>query len=105
MKLDQSMSKITMSQKEYREKFKKEKLLLEPFLNNNYITSYNDSQLECYMDAMKEYAEYYAIKCLQLAAKSVKSEQVMNIQQGYEPFSETRIDKDSILNIKLPDHD
>lgn len=54
---------------------------------------------------MKEYAEYYAIKCLQLAAKSVKSEQVMNIQQGYEPFAETRIDKGSILNIKLPEHE
>lgn len=57
------------------------------------------------ISAMKEYAEYYAIKCLQLAAESVKTEQVMNIQQGYEPFAETRINKGSILNLKLPDHD
>jgi hypothetical protein len=62
---------------------------------------YNEYVNEC----MRHYAVIYAIKCLQIASESVKTEQVMNIQQGYEPFAETRINKGSILNIKLPPHD
>jgi len=58
-----------------------------------------------YIRAMKEYAEWYAMECLHLAADEVKLIQVPNIQQGYASYMETRIDKGSILNIKLPEHD
>lgn len=58
-----------------------------------------------YVLAMKEYAENYAKKCLEIAAKEVTTLQVPNIQQGYSPYLETIIDVSSILNIKLPEHE
>ncbi len=69
-----------------------------------YDGGYTDYE-DCIDECMRHYAEWYAIKCLQIASESVKTEQVMNIQQGYEPFAETRINKGSILNIKFPPHD
>ena len=62
---------------------------------------YNEYINEC----MRHYAVIYAIKCLELAASAVTSKQVLNVQQGYEPFFETVIDKNFIFNIKLPEHE
>jgi hypothetical protein len=84
-----------MTQKEQREQFKKEKLLLEPFLNNNHITLYNDLQLECYMAAMKEYAEFYARRCLETAFDLRKSTHKVD----------SSIFQGSIFDINLPPHD
>lgn len=49
------------------------------------------------IDAMVEYADYYAKKCLKIAAEQAIAE--MSMMKG-----ECWVDKDSILNIKLPDH-
>lgn len=43
---------------------------------------------------MKEYAEYYAIKCLEIAAEEADVE-----------YTDGPVDRDSILNIKLPKHE
>ncbi len=51
-----------------------------------------------YIQAMKEYAEYYAKKCLEIAAK----EACLNEPKlDYRPS----ISKLSITDIQLPDHD
>lgn len=56
-------------------------------------------------DAMKEYAEYYTRKCLEIVAKEASADfecigAVLGAENVY-PF----VDKDSILNIKLPEHE
>lgn len=74
-----------------------------------------------YEDMMKEYAEYFAKECLKIAAekascslyiKSVhkKKDKYKKVEDGeswnimdYKQMS--KVDKDSILNIKLPEHD
>lgn len=54
---------------------------------------------------MLEYAELYAQKCLEVAATSATTMVWPNIQQGYAPYMETKVDPNSILNIKLPPHE
>lgn len=49
---------------------------------------------------MKEYAEWYAKKCLEIAAEKAKS--ITDIDKY---IYGSIVDKDSILNIKLPEHD
>lgn len=51
-------------------------------------------------DAMKEYAEYYAKKCLEISI-----ENAIYRTDGYGNTSTKFIDKDSILNIILPEHE
>lgn len=53
-------------------------------------------------EAMKEYADWFAKKCLEKAA-----EQAVVFLPSYLGLHRTHIhvDKDSILNIELPDHD
>lgn len=48
-------------------------------------------------DAMKEYAEYYAQKCLEIAAVDADC-----YDRGYDLGH--GVDPNSILNIKLPEH-
>ena len=52
---------------------------------------------ESVKDAMKEYAEYYAKECLEIAATKA---QIYYDVGGYH-----FIDSDSILNIQLPKHE
>jgi hypothetical protein len=48
--------------------------------------------------AMTEYAEYYAQKCLEIAAKNAVA-----LERDYN--DDWYVDKNSILNIELPSHD
>ena len=54
-------------------------------------------------NGLKEYAEFYAKKCLEIAANETE----MKYEKlDYHPSAwKEVIDKDSILNIKLPEHD
>ena len=58
-----------------------------------------------YEDMMKEYAEYFAKKCLEIAAKEVTFEYEEYYRDGDYYMDIVGIDSDSILNIKLPEHD
>lgn len=49
---------------------------------------------------MKEYAEWYAQKCLEIAAEHAQS-----ITDIDEYIYGSIVDKNTILNIKFPDHD
>jgi hypothetical protein len=53
------------------------------------------------LDAMKEYAEYYAHKCLEVAAK----EAVTNIPSHPQLHMTKNVHKGSITGIKLPNHE
>ncbi len=66
-------------------------------------------------ELMKEYAEWYAIKCLKVAAENadIRKEFTMGFGDSNVYFvSETEengyimsVNKESILNIKLPEHE
>jgi hypothetical protein len=66
-------------------------------------------------DAMKEYAETYVKKCLVEAARNVRilddgrdTEQAYVVIDAYDHFKrdkEFRVDIDSILTLKLPEHE
>lgn len=71
-------------------------------------------------EAMQEYAEYYAKKCLEIAAKNavIKSYIKPNLKgkhyrelldgESYNPMETIqmyKIDKESIINITFPSHD
>lgn len=65
-----------------------------------------------FSSAMKEYAEWYAKKCLKIAAEQAllkkeftMGEAVYFTQETEENNYMMTVSKDSILNIKLPDHD
>ena len=60
------------------------------------VIIYNDA-----VEAMKEYAEHYAKKCLEKAAEQA----VVFLPSHYGLHGTHNVDKDSILNIKLPEHD
>jgi hypothetical protein len=55
--------------------------------------------------AMIEYAEYYAMRCLEIAAENAECEQFWRYGQYDEEESYFDINKDSILNIQLPEHE
>lgn len=57
-------------------------------------TDYDD----CIDQCMKEYAEYYAKKCLEIAAVDADC-----YDRGYDLGH--GVDPNSILNIKLPEHE
>ncbi len=71
---------------------KKIEELLSPILVLQY-----KSDIELVENAMKEYAEYYAKKCLEIAADKAECECGGYIGSEIEPSS--------ILNIKLPEHE
>jgi len=50
-------------------------------------------------EAMKEYAEYYARKVLEVA---IREANVIDVSWG---AGECEVDPDSIINIKLPEHE
>jgi len=62
--------------------------------NGGYIYDLHPEELE---ELMKEYAEVYARKCLMIAANDA--------QISYEVGDYHFIDRDSITNITLPEHD
>jgi len=47
-------------------------------------------------DCMREYAEWYAKECLKIVAENAKTVRCPDYD---------KVNKDSILNIKLPEHD
>jgi len=51
-------------------------------------------------EMIKEYAEFYAQRCLEIAAEKAEMKQRVP-GNGYSLI----VDKDSIINIKLPKHD
>lgn len=54
--------------------------------------------------AMQEYAEYYAKRCLEIAAEKAQIKfKEMYYTQGEQP--KFIVNKESILNIQLPKHD
>jgi len=57
-------------------------------------------------EMMKEYAEYYANICLQIAVDEAKLISVPKFREaGFEHYYNIGLDRDSILNIKLPEHE
>lgn len=79
---------------------------------------FNCSLEDCIRQAIQEYAEHYAKKSLEIAAKCAMIEEHIPEEELYE-YEETpfiisggyirnehwcNVNKDSILNIKLPDH-
>lgn len=96
---------------------------LEEILEKNRLKTdhYADQEFETYgiisiESAMKEYAEFYAKECLKIAAVCARlSVQGVTSLEEYKTdhiYSNdglqdlyVDIDKDSILNIKLPEHD
>lgn len=66
-------------------------------LNDNYIKDavYPETWVEV---AMIEYAEYYAKRCLKIAA-----ENAVALERDYN--DDWYVDTNSILNIELPSHD
>lgn len=97
--------------------------MLEVILERNRLRTshYTDQEFSDYgnfsvASAMKEYAEYYAKECLKIAAVSARlrvqgitSKEQYNTDHIYsndglqDLFVD--IDVESILNIKLPEHD
>lgn len=65
----------------------------------------------CDPDKVREimilYAEYYAKKCLGIAAENATTECVVPEDEFCPDFTNAYeiVDKDSILNIKLPEHE
>lgn len=57
--------------------------------------------------AMKEYATWYAKECLKIAADKATTTLYIPVEDGCHDYKNMCdiVDKDSILNIKLPDHD
>ena len=49
---------------------------------------------------MKEYAEFYAKKCLEIAV-----ENAFYVPDRYGTLSKKYVNKDDVLNINLPEHD
>jgi len=72
-------------------------------LIENNIVVHSASLLEDIERIMKEYAEYYAQKCLETAATEAKTELVVDFHVSNQPYSIDNMD--SILNIKLPEHE
>lgn len=76
------------------------------------------TQHSAHIEMMQEYAEWYAKQCLEIAAKCAMIEEHIPEEELYKykktPFIISggyirnehwcNVNKDSILNIKLPDH-
>lgn len=54
---------------------------------------------------LREYAEFYAKKCLEIAANEAEVMEEWFYNRADDEDHRWVINKDSILNIKLPDHD
>lgn len=74
-------------------------------------SDYYNQQTFSFLDvisAMKEYAEYYAEKCLEVAAENATGTPMYDYSNPYTTIlleDRVNINFDSILNIKLPDHE
>lgn len=64
------------------------------------VIVYNDA-----VNIMQKYAEIYAKKCLEKAAEQVTFQYGEFDVEGFPHKEIVGIDYDSILNIKLPEHD
>jgi len=64
----------------------------------------NDSFLSI-ESMMRDYAEFYAKRCLEIAAEQVKFEYGEFDVEGFTHKEIVGIDYGSILNIKLPEHE
>ncbi len=100
---------------------------LEEILEKNRLKTdhYADQEFEAYgiisiESAMKEYAEFYAKKCLEIAAKKATTDAYIKSNYGESRWKKWKddtsvslldtqqmykVNKSSILNIKLPEHD
>lgn len=78
--------------KHYFQMTKVEELLDSIWRNEEERYQYDDIQ-----HIMQEYAEYYAKKCLEIAVNEVDCGNVEDFQYD--------IARESILNIKLPEHE
>ncbi len=58
---------------------------------------------ECFQEAMKEYAEIYASRCLEIAADNAECDDVSYKNGDSYPMFE--VNKNSIINIDLPEHE
>lgn len=87
--------------------------MLDIILEKNRLNTshYADQEFSDYgnfsvASAMKEYAEWYAKECLKIAAEQAyMSKQGVGMITNSGSIWNCEINKDSILNIKLPDHD
>lgn len=73
--------------------------------SNEHIYDIYVSEIE---DLMKSYAEYYAKKCLEIAADNATGTPIYDYSNPYTAIlleDKVNIDVDSILNIKLPEHE
>lgn len=85
---------------------------LEEILEKNRLKTdhYADQEFEAYgiisiESAMKEYAERFAKECLEIAANEADVMEEWFYNRADDEDHRWVINKDSILNIKLPDHD
>lgn len=86
--------------------------MLDKILEKNRLKTshYTDQEFSDYgnfsvASAMKEYAEWYATECLKIAAEQVTFQYGEFDVEGFSHKEIVGIDYDSILNIKLPEHD
>ena len=56
-------------------------------------------------NAMQEYAEQYANRCLEMAAEKSEIEEYWDYDYFDNERKYFRVDKESILTIELPDHE
>lgn len=85
---------------------------LEEILEKNRLKTdhYADQEFSDYglfsvEAAMKEYSEWYAKKCLEIAAEEADVMEEWFYNRVDDEDHRWVINKDSILNIKLPEHD
>lgn len=63
----------------------------------------NEEDIFCCEKAMKEYAEFYAKKCLEKAAENAECDDV-SYQNG-DSYAMFAVNRNSILTIDLPEHE
>lgn len=62
-------------------------------------------QVDSHLKMMKEYAEYYAKKCLEIAAENAETEVQWFYNRQDDEESHAVVNKESITNIQLPEHE
>lgn len=88
---------------------------IEEIIENNRLKTYHyadqdfvENGAKSITSAMKEYAEWYAKRCLEIAAKEaqITSDETYEWQQIVNEMGECPfyVDEDSIIDIILPEH-
>jgi len=70
---------------------------MKRFLTGISKEDIGSSNYQQILEAMQQYAEYYAKKCLKIAAKQATVSG--GLDEGFQ------VEQNSILNIKLPNHE